>query len=122
MPAERRSINQTPSYITRDGSQIQELLHPDSAAIVNQSLALATIPAGETTLRHRHLCSEEVYLIRSGEGEMQLAGESFSVVVGDAVVIPAGTPHAICNRGLTPLEILCCCAPPYAHDDTELLP
>jgi mannose-6-phosphate isomerase-like protein (cupin superfamily) len=43
------------------------------------------------------------------------------VQVGDTVCIPPGTPHCVENTGTEPLRILCACAPPYAHDDTELL-
>jgi mannose-6-phosphate isomerase-like protein (cupin superfamily) len=32
-----------------------------------------------------------------------------------------GTPHCIEALGEAPLRILCCCAPAYAHEDTELL-
>jgi mannose-6-phosphate isomerase-like protein (cupin superfamily) len=37
------------------------------------------------------------------------------------VHIAPGTPHCIEALGEAPLRILCCCAPPYAHEDTELL-
>jgi hypothetical protein len=33
-------------YITKDGSEIRELLHPDQHAVRHQSLAEAVIPAG----------------------------------------------------------------------------
>jgi mannose-6-phosphate isomerase-like protein (cupin superfamily) len=32
------------------------------------------------------------------------------------VLIPAGAWHQI--RAIEPLGFLCCCSPPYAHDDT----
>jgi len=40
---------------------------------------------------------------------------------GDTICIPPGTPHCIENTGIEALHLLCCCAPAYAHDDTELL-
>lgn len=52
---------------------------------------------------------------------MFLGSESFEVKPGDSVVIPPGTPHAIENNGDEPLTILCCCSPPYSHEDTELI-
>ena len=39
----------------------------------------------------------------------------------DEVWAAAGTPHAVCNTGDELLRILCCCAPRYTHEDTELL-
>jgi mannose-6-phosphate isomerase-like protein (cupin superfamily) len=108
-------------YITKDGSEIRELLHPNSHAVRNQSLAEAVIPPGSKTLLHRHRTSEEIYHVSSGMGLMTLAGETFAIAAGDSIPIPPGTPHCVENTGATALRILCCCAPAYAHDDTELL-
>lgn len=112
-------------YVTRDGSVIRELLHPAQHAAAlgaeRQSLAEATVTAGQSTSLHRHHRSEELYHITAGHGLMTLAAESFAVCAGDTVCIPPGTPHRIENTGDVELKILCCCAPGYAHEDTELL-
>lgn len=110
-----------PSYPTRDHSEIRELMHPAQHGNTNQSLAEATVAPGQTTALHRHRRSEELYHITAGRGRMTLGVESFEVNPGDTVCIPPGTAHCIANTGETPLRILCCCAPAYAHDDTELL-
>jgi mannose-6-phosphate isomerase-like protein (cupin superfamily) len=108
-------------YITRDGSQIRELMHPAVHGNVHQSLAEAIVPPGAATLLHRHRHSEELYHITAGSGHMTLGNEQFPVTAGDSICIPPGTPHCISNTGTGALHILCCCAPPYSHDDTELL-
>lgn len=110
-----------PPYTTKDGSLIRELMHPQRHGNHRQSLAEATVPAGTTTLLHRHHKSEELYHITAGEGVMILGEERFTVTVGDTVLIPPGTPHAIENNGEGELKLLCCCSPPYSHEDTELL-
>jgi mannose-6-phosphate isomerase-like protein (cupin superfamily) len=108
-------------YITKDGSIIRELMHPSVHGNRNQSLAEATIPAGTRTLLHRHRRSEELYHILSGSGEMTLGETRFAVAAGDTLAIPPATPHCIESTGTAPLRLLCCCAPAYAHEDTELL-
>lgn len=108
-------------YVTRDGSLIRELLHPAQHGNTAQSLAEAEVEAGTSTQLHYHTRSEELYHIVAGQGLMQLGTEQFAVGVGDTVCIPPGTPHCITNTGTTALRILCCCAPPYAHDDTVLV-
>jgi mannose-6-phosphate isomerase-like protein (cupin superfamily) len=113
--------NSAQPFTTKDGSTIRELMHPAQQGNRNQSLAEATVPPGTTTLLHRHILSEELYHITAGEGVMMLGDEQFTVTLGDTVLIPPGTPHAIENRSTVELKILCCCAPPYSHDDTELL-
>jgi len=117
----RQRLDQAIPYITKDGSEIRELLHPTQHAVAKQSLAEAVVPPGVTTLRHRHLMTEEIYHVTQGSGLMTLGDASFAVTVGDSVVIAPGMPHCIENTGTSPLHILCCCAPAYSHDDTELL-
>ena len=110
-----------PPYVTKDGSEIRELMHPAVHGNRAQSLAEATVRPGAETLLHRHRVTEELYHVTAGTGLMTLGGESFDVRAGDTVCIPPGTPHRIRNTGATTLRILCACAPAYAHDDTELL-
>lgn len=110
-----------PAYITRDGSEIRELMHPSLHGGSRQSLAEATVPAGARTLLHRHRASEEIYHVTAGRGRMRLGEASFDVGPGDSVLIPPGTAHCIEATGDAPLRILCCCSPAYAHEDTELL-
>ncbi len=108
-------------YITKDGSEIRELVHPDRFGPVGLSLAEATVGAGLETALHRHVKSEEIYHIQAGEGIMTWGEESFAVRKGDSIFIPSGTPHKIRNTGKDFLRILCCCAPAYSHEDTQLI-
>ena len=105
-------------YVTKDGSVIRELMHPDIHGNQNQSLAEATLPVGGATLLHRHVQSEEIYHITAGIGLMRLGDATFEVRAGDCITIAPGTLHNIQNTGQQPLTILCSCAPPYRHDDT----
>lgn len=109
-------------YITKDGSEIRELMHPKVHGNLAQSLAEATIHPGQRTELHRHHRTEEIYHVISGAGLMTLAGRQFQVMPGDTALIPPGTPHCIEAMGTLPLRILCCCSPAYDHADTELLP
>lgn len=109
------------SYTTKDGSIIRELMHPAVQGNHAQSLAHATISTGKRTLLHLHHRTEELYHVVGGRGRMTLGEDTFPVKTGDTVCIPPGTPHRIEATGPTPLRILCCCSPPYSHEDTELL-
>jgi len=107
--------------VAADGSRVRELAHPDWSPARNLSLAEATVAPGEATRLHRHRRSEEIYLFSAGRGRMTLAGAEFAVATGDCVVIAPGTPHQLTNDGSEPLILLCCCAPAYSVEDTELL-
>ncbi|MDR1191389.1 MAG: cupin domain-containing protein [Verrucomicrobiales bacterium] len=111
----RQLAEQTP-FTTKDGSTIRSILDRANAPVLNQSLAEASLPAGGATDRHRHKLSEEFYFILDGRGTMEVDGERRAVAEGDAVQIPPGARHQL--RALTALRFLCCCAPPYAHEDT----
>lgn len=110
------------AYITKDGSQIRELLYPAQHGNNNQSLAEAIIQPGAQTELHRHLLSEELYHVTQGQGTMTLGGEHFAIGPGDTVLIAPGTPHCVAASMEGPLHLLCCCSPAYSHADTELLP
>ena len=118
----RSTYSNVKPYITKDGSEIRELMHPAVHGNQAQSLAEATVPPGAKTLSHRHTLTEEIYYFLYGRGQMTLGNEIFDVNEGDTIAIPPGTPHCVENTGDTPLKILCACTPAYAHDDTELLP
>ena len=108
-------------FETKDGSEIRELMHPGVHGNRAQSLAEARVAPGATTALHRHHASEELYHVTAGEGLMTLGTDQFEILPGDTVAIAPGTPHCVRNTGDETLVILCCCSPPYAHGDTELL-
>ena len=109
------------AYITKDNSEIRELMHPERHGNARPSLAEARVPVGAATRLHRHLRSEELYHVTRGRGRMTLGAERFDIEAGDTLCIPPGTAHRVENTGNGPLVILCCCSPAYAHGDTELL-
>ncbi len=111
-------LSEQPPFTTKDGSTIRSILDRTNAPVQNQSLAEASLPAGCTTQRHYHKLSEEFYFILAGSGVMEMDGEIKNVSPGDAILIPPSAWHQI--TASQTLRFLCCCAPPYAHEDTFL--
>jgi mannose-6-phosphate isomerase-like protein (cupin superfamily) len=103
-------------FTTKDGSTIRSILDRTNAPVQKQSLAEARVPKGSATQRHYHKLAEEFYFILDGSGTIEIDGDSREVGVGDAILIPAGAWHMITAR--EELRFLCCCAPPYSHEDT----
>ncbi len=112
------NLSDAPPFVTKDGSEIRELLAHRNSAIANQSLAEARVPVGGATDEHYHPRTEEIYYITHGEGRMRIEGEEREVAVGDAIAILPGSRHKIWNTGDETLRLLCCCAPGYEHEDT----
>ncbi len=110
-----RALSGQIPFTTKDGSTIRSLLDRTNAPVQNQSLAEAIVPVGQSTERHFHKLSEEFYFILEGTGTMEIDGTSRPVAPGDAILIPPGAWHQI--TATETLRFLCCCAPPYSHED-----
>lgn len=115
-----KNLSKVPSFITKDGSEIRELLAHRNSVIRNQSLAEARLPIGGATQEHYHARTEEIYYITHGRGRMRIDGEERDVFVGDAIAILPGQTHKIWNTGAETLRLLCCCAPAYEDADTVI--
>lgn len=115
-----KNLAEVPAFITKDGSEIRELLAYRNSNIRAQSLAEARLPVGGSTQEHYHPKTEEIYYITHGTGRMRIAAEVREVVPGDAIAIPPGLKHKIWNNGKETLRLLCCCAPPYEDGDTVI--
>src|SRR3954453_13115148 len=92
-----------PAFITKDGSEIRELLAYRNSVIRNQSLAEARLPVGASTQEHYHAKTEEIYFITQGSGRVRIEGELADVRAGDAIAIPPGKKHKLWNTGTEPL-------------------
>jgi mannose-6-phosphate isomerase-like protein (cupin superfamily) len=114
-----KNLATVPAFITKDGSEIRELLAYRNSVIRHQSLAEARLPIGGSTQEHYHPRTEEIYYITSGTGQIRIEGELSEVKPGDAIAIPPGMKHKLWNTGSSELCLLCCCAPAYEHSDTQ---
>jgi mannose-6-phosphate isomerase-like protein (cupin superfamily) len=115
-----QNLADAPPFITKDGSEIRELLAPRNSAIRNQSLAEARLPVGTCTQEHYHAQTEEIYYITRGVGRLRIGADAREVRSGDAIAILPGQKHKLWNIGQETLTLLCCCAPAYEHNDTFL--
>ena len=109
-------ISEQPPFTTKDGSTIRSILDSTNAPVALQSLAEASLPEGTRTDRHYHKLSEEIYFLLEGTASMEINGEVREVGPGDGILIPPNAWHQI--SAVTDIRFLCCCAPPYAHEDT----
>src|SRR5881227_1138919 len=102
---EIKNLTGAPAFITKDGSEIRELLAYRNSSIHNQSLAEARLPVGASTQEHYHGRTEEIYFITRGQGRMCIEDELGEVKAGDAIAIPPGKKHKLWNTGSEPLTL-----------------
>lgn len=113
-----RSRDRARPFVTSDGSTIRSLLDRSNAPVLHQSLAEATLEAGNSTRRHYHRAAEEFYYLLEGRGTIEIDGRRRQVGPGDAILIPPGARHQLLADADHDVRLLCCCSPPYDDRDT----
>jgi mannose-6-phosphate isomerase-like protein (cupin superfamily) len=82
-----------------DLSVIQERIPPD---------------AGEVTHFHRH--ARQLFFVIEGQLQIELAGEVFALVAGDALEVPPEQPHRVRNVSAANVSFLVVSAPSTRGD------
>src|SRR5262249_55585373 len=62
-------------------------------------------PGGARGKRHYHSNSDNIYIVKRGEGTLTVEGKSYTVRENDVVYIPAGVTHSLSNLGPEVFEI-----------------
>jgi mannose-6-phosphate isomerase-like protein (cupin superfamily) len=74
-------------------------------------------PNGPRGRVHRHTRSDNVYVVKSGEGLLTIEGEQHAIAADDVVFIPAGVRHSLSNMSDRELVIYEIYAPAGAAFD-----
>ena len=85
------------TYIAHGGAMAQMVLDRRILKEIG-FFAVASLQAGKEIESHVDPM-EEIYFIVRGEGEMKVGEDSRHVAPGDAIWIPAGSPHSLLNTG-----------------------
>ncbi|MCT7377600.1 cupin domain-containing protein [Chelativorans salis] len=98
-------------FWTEERCFITELLN--TPASPDASLAVARVEPGVTTQLHKLSGISERYIVRKGEGVIEIDGVRQPLAVGDQAVIPADAAQCITNTGSDDLEFYCLCTPRF---------
>lgn len=63
------------------------------------------VAGGPNGSLHRHSVSDNVYIVKAGEGALRIEDETFTIKVGQVVFIPAGVRHSLSNLSADVFEI-----------------
>ena len=63
------------------------------------------VPGGPRGSLHKHSQADNVYIVRSGQGELVADGKVHIVRKDQVIFIPAGMPHSLSNVSDEPFEI-----------------
>jgi mannose-6-phosphate isomerase-like protein (cupin superfamily) len=75
------------------------------------------IPGGPRGKVHRHTNSDNVYLVKRGEGTLTVEGVTYMIHEDDVVYIPAGMKHSLHNASDAVFEIFEIYAPAGSQFD-----
>jgi mannose-6-phosphate isomerase-like protein (cupin superfamily) len=64
------------------------------------------VPGGPRGRLHRHSQSDNVYIVRRGEGTLIADGESYTIRADQVIFIPAGMAHSLSNLSDDIFEIV----------------
>jgi mannose-6-phosphate isomerase-like protein (cupin superfamily) len=78
------------------------------------SVTWLEVPTGVEQTLHSHEEAEQVYVVVQGSGRMSVAGDTQAVSVGDLILVPPATDHAISNDGDADLACISVQSPPVA--------
>ena len=97
------------TYLAHGGAIAQMILDQRTLKEIG-FFACATLDKGKVIETHID-AMEEIYFIVSGTGEMSVDEDTRHVVPGDAIWIPAGSPHALANSEASEMFILVVASP-----------
>jgi mannose-6-phosphate isomerase-like protein (cupin superfamily) len=78
------------------------------------------VPGGPPGKVHSHTTSDNVYLVKRGEGTLTIEGKRHILREDDVVYIPAGMRHSLSNLGNSMLELFEIYAPAGEHFDFRI--
>ena len=83
----------------------------------NVSVCWLEVPPGASEELRSHEEAEQVYVVVSGKGTMSATGDTQQLSVGDLVLIPPATDHAVANHGADPMALVSVQSPPVSADE-----
>ena len=83
----------------------------------NLSVNWLEVPPGVSEELRSHEEAEQVYNVVSGTGTMSATGDTQRLDVGDLVLIPPATDHAVANDGSAPLALVSVQSPAVSADE-----
>ena len=97
-------INNIDGQIVKDN---ETYILKDNTFLKNLVISSTTLHPGKSTRGHSHSGQEEVYMIISGSGSMELDNKKIDIQGGEMVLIEDGVFHRVHNIGNVDLYMVC---------------
>jgi mannose-6-phosphate isomerase-like protein (cupin superfamily) len=97
-------INNIDGEVVKDN---ETYILKDNTSLKNFVISSTTLHSGKSTKGHNHVGKEEVYMIMSGSGKMDLDDKTIPIEGGDMVLIEDGVFHRVHNTCEGDLYMVC---------------
>jgi mannose-6-phosphate isomerase-like protein (cupin superfamily) len=97
-------INNIDGEVVKDN---ETYILKDNTSLNNFVISSTTLHVGKSTKGHSHAGKEEVYMIMTGNGKMDLDDKTILIEGGDMVLIEDGVFHKVHNLGEVDLYMVC---------------
>ena len=98
--------------LTTSNTDFRRVLYTDK----NLQLVLMTLNSGEEIGFEVHKDRDQFFRFEEGLGEVMIDDNSYQVVDGSGIVVPAGARHNVRNTGAQPLKLYTLYGPPEHKD------
>lgn len=82
----------------------------------HSQVVLMSLKVGEEIGLETHNANDQFFRFEKGVGQAVIAGKSYPIKDGTAIVVPAGVPHNIVNTGDAPLKLYTIYSPAHHID------
>lgn len=106
-------VHAVPTEVVSEQVSVQRV--GEMAGAANLRANVWTVNEG-SQLRHSHREQEELYMVLSGVGQLEVDGSLYRLGESDALVVPAGVAHQLNNVGVGPLTYMVVAAPAVSDD------
>jgi len=97
-------INNIDGQIVKDN---ETYILKDNTSLKNLVISSTTLHPGKSTRGHSHSGQEEIYMIISGSGTMELDDKKINIHGGEMVLINDGVFHRVHNTAEVDLYMVC---------------
>ena len=111
-----------PAYspANHEGTSNQRLIGPDNVGAKHLEVVLGTIQRGGGALPHAHPGIEQVCYLLEGTAHVEVAGDGFEMVAGEACFFPADALHVF--QVTSPVaRLLVVYSPPYEESPQRVV-
>ena len=97
-------INNIDGEVVKDN---ETYILKDNTSLKNLVISSTTLHPGKSTRGHSHSGQEEIYMIMSGSGTMELDDKKIDIQGGEMILIEDGVFHRVYNTAKVDLYMVC---------------